>query len=454
MPAARSLSRSPLWPVVERHLDELEATLEAWHDGLDAPDFNLGGLAELLESRVELHLDGLRVAGPAALEPVIWPMFFSMFETADESRAAAASLAVLTLAPTSAWGPLLDALGGNDDALTSGVTRALCLAQPAGLDGWLQTQIAAPESEAQPHRLAGLVRALADRGGSPRELTTLLTRPEPELLGAAAYAARHARDPASAHALAALLDHQDPRVRAEAIESGLIRQQRSAWAAAQAMAFEQHDPSTRRRALTWVAAIGDIELHERLLARLGACGDALELADLLWAASVCGRPAAVDLALAHLGDAKLGPLAGEVICAITGLTGEEEQLWQDRPLAEDGLPPLALDDLDADLTLSSDDLLPMPEPVALAQWWTQRRADLLSAPRLLAGQPWSSSNLLEQLRHGPLRRNHALGLELAVRSAGLAQVNTRTWVAQQVRALGATSSDTITLVRGLGVQDG
>jgi uncharacterized protein (TIGR02270 family) len=431
-----SLSRAPQWPILERHLDELESLLDAWNDALVAPDYELRGLAEDLEDRIEAQLDGLRIAGPAVLEPVVWPML----ATADEPRAAAAALAALTVGAPSNWDPLLAELGG--------VARAVALAEAEGLEAWLQSQLSA---EVEPHRAAALVRALASRNRTPAELLELLARPEPELLAAAAFACRFTRDPTCAQGLAPLFGHELQAVRHEAIESGLILRLPGAWAWAQ---HEALGPQPGRRTLTWLAALGDAGLHASLLGRLSAAGDPRELGDLLWAASLTGRPAALDAALPYLGDPELGPLAGEVVCAIAGLASDDEALWRDRPRGpEEGLPPLELDDLDADLTLSSDDLLPMPEPLAIARWWSERRASVIDLPRLLGGRPWSPAALLEQIARGPLRRNGALAFELAVRSGGAVQLNTSTWARAQLRTLSSAPLDAITLTRDLGTHD-
>lgn len=97
--------------------------------------------------------------------------------------------------------------------------------------------------------------------------------------------------------------------------------------------------------------------------------------------------------------------------------------------------PLELDDLDADLSLHPEEHLPTPNPEAFFDWWARESPRLSTASRLLHGQPWSVAALLDRLRHGPLRRRHAWALELAIRSSGAFDFDTRTWADRQLQQL-------------------
>lgn len=162
----------------------------------------------------------------------------------------------------------------------------------------------------------------------------------------------------------------------------------------------------------------------------------------LWAAGFSGRVAAVDVAIAWLGDADVGPLAAEVVTAIAGLPTDDDTLWRDRPTDEDelaGLPELARDDLDANLVPDPETLLPVPEPTAVAAWWQRRRGALDPDRPLLAGQVLDHASLIHALIERPLRRRHALGLLAQywsrTRPEGALRISTRDWAHAQLREL-------------------
>ncbi|MFP2933518.1 hypothetical protein ACLESO_51920 [Pyxidicoccus sp. 3LG] len=124
-------------------------------------------------------------------------------------------------------------------------------------------------------------------------------------------------------------------------------------------------------------------------------------------------------------------LAGEAFSAITGLR-IAEQFAAPSEEEEDALPPLEEEDLDADLSSKPEGALPRPQPEAVAAWWQETRQRMDAKQRYLAGQPFTPQAILEALASAPMRRRHALALELALRSRGAIQVQTRTFTSKQV----------------------
>ncbi|NVB38803.1 hypothetical protein G6O69_13260 [Pseudenhygromyxa sp. WMMC2535] len=449
----------PLWWIVERHLDEAAALVERWLEAWEAPDFDLEALASV-EARILAHLDGLRVAGPEVVARVLRPVILR----GEVPDAGVASLAAMAVLEPGEWSTLfeprgasaeademdavLDALApwraraqsAQDDPLAalrcSARVLALSLAEDPRVDAWLDERLA-DASAGDPTRLAELLLAAARRGRAVVGLPALLQRAEAQVVAAAALAARHASDEGSAAALISCFEHANAWVRAEAIESGLIRQLPGAWACARTMASAA-PPGLRRRAWLWLALLGDEAAQAELIARFGGAvdeGSQAERADALWAASFGGRPAAVDAALPLLGDPVLGPLAGELFRAIAGAPEEDDSLWEAASIGDIGeigegevsLPSLEDDDLEAELGIDAESLLPVPKAEALAAWWAERRPELAAQPRLLGGVPWSEAALLEGLRHGSMRRTPGLALALGIHSAGQRQLQALVW---------------------------
>jgi uncharacterized protein (TIGR02270 family) len=160
--------------------------------------------------------------------------------------------------------------------------------------------------------------------------------------------------------------------------------------------------------------------------------------DVLWALGFSGRVAAADACVELMRNKPVAALAGESFSAITGLRIAEEYAAP-REEEDEALPPLE-EDLAADLTPKPEDALPRPEPERVAAWWQQERQRLDAKQRYLAGQPFTPQALLDALSSAPMRRRHALALELALRSRGAIQVPTRAFVMPQLDALKAARS--------------
>jgi uncharacterized protein (TIGR02270 family) len=211
-----------------------------------------------------------------------------------------------------------------------------------------------------------------------------------------------------------------------AIESGLIRDLPGMWELACREAFAPQPSAHHRAALSWVAMLGDHGVHQRLLAALSS-----PTADLLWAAGLTGRVAAVDQAMPLLEHESLARLAGEVVCTIAGISRAGDRYWLDNgivPVGDDpdeALPPLEQDDLDANLAPRGDALLRLPNPETVRAWWSTEQARFDAKLRYSAGQPFDGARLQRDLRELPTRVRHARALELAARTAGEARIETR-----------------------------
>ncbi|MCA9701622.1 MAG: hypothetical protein KC431_29145, partial [Myxococcales bacterium] len=374
------IPHGPSWPIVERHFDELELMFELRGDVLLAPDYDLDELAAGPERRLRQHLFGLIVAGPEALEHVVEPALEDV--VLGEALGAAVSLATLTIGTpqecirvTELLEPYEFSTGERDpeelEAFRRGVIQGMALIERAGVDEWLAAQVSREVGHKSGPKLAGLVTAMAQRRSVPGEILGMLRCDDPRVLQAAALSARCLRDTDSAAALLSLAHHEDPDLRATVIETALVRQLPWAWQAALHWAFQASDCGFRARALTWVALLGNSDVHAHLRERL-ASRDEPDVASWLWAAGYTGRAEILETALNWIDDPELAPLAAEVCCTIGGAQIDDDSLWQESMSKDhDGLPPLALDDLDADLSQRSEDLLPRPHPEHFLAWWSR-----------------------------------------------------------------------------------
>lgn len=420
-----------IWDIQEQHLDEAEFLLEMLCSCVDSPRYTLASLRAGPERRLLAHLDGLRVGAERVVEELLLPVFADAEDAdEDEFRTGAAALAVLEGAGLEACEAILvahdRAWAGGDLRARRGLLRALSLSRRAGLYRWLARDLDA--LEAGP--LAGRLRALAaHRVNAGVRVQGWLEAEDLELRRAAALLARHTAAPEALRSLHRWMDHEDRQLRWLAVESGLIRGQWAAWSRAVELAFaadSDGDADLSGRALAWVAMLGDAAIHERLFAELAAAPSPARL----WAAGLSGRPTAIAAAVELLDHAELARLAGELLCAVAGLPADDDQFWLDRGRrvgvnSAEALPRFEADELDADLVPAGADHLRLPDPEAVRFWWAQRRDRFDPSLRYTAGRPLELASVARSLAELPTRRRHPLALELAGRSSGRAQLETR-----------------------------
>jgi uncharacterized protein (TIGR02270 family) len=216
-------------------------------------------------------------------------------------------------------------------------------------------------------------------------------------------------------------------IRDAAIESGLVLGLRAAWSVCQKV-VEAKAPGAELAMLA-LALGGDGTDFERLLQ--AAFIESLRPA-ALFALGFTGRAAAVEACLPHLHDPKVARIAGEAFSAITGLAIRGE-FQAAEPKAPEEPIPLEQEDLDADLVPGPAAFLPLPAAAAVEAWWKKTgKAKLGASARYIGGMPYTAESVRTALAEGPMRRRHALALELAVRTRGEFLLETRGWAADQL----------------------
>ncbi|AEI68537.1 TIGR02270 family protein [Corallococcus macrosporus] len=403
--------------VIEEHFSEAAFLYSQWERALRGANSTLEETA-LVEERLLAHLDGLVLGGAPIAETMLGPaldggepeeVFCSVFASIAESPPAALEV-VLALAPVA------------PPRVLASLRRALELSSRTGLDASLVPLLMAPEASV--HALALEVHSF--RGAVPRGVALeLLDQADGRVVAAALRGLGSLERDTGHRELRRLLDDARPQVRLAAIESGLLSGVREAWDACRQEARGGGEGAASARVLQ--ALCGDDEDVERLVA---LSANEVFRADTVWALGFTGRVAAVEACLELMGqDPSVARLAGEAFSAITGLMLTDTYVMA----AEEGdsLPPLEEDDLDADLSFHEEDNLPVPDRAAVADWWLRARQEFSRSGRYLGGKPFSGAALLDALARGPMRRRHVHARELALRTQGLHDVQTRAFTARQ-----------------------
>lgn len=420
-----------LWDVMQEHLEEAGFLWSQWERSLDAPDFTLPEVAAGDEQRLLAHLDGLVLGGAEVAAELLWP---TVAEEQDPELVLAAALALLSGERGSQYGEsVVQALGAAEDERRGGLLRALQLADLEAASATVAPLLAHPSPAARSAALELLAFHRVDRGAA---LIGHLQDPHPGVRAAALRAARVGRPGPVMALLASFLGDGDARVCAGALTTGLRAGLKSAWAACKEQSERADEAGAR--ALLLLAVLGgpaQLTFHHRALEQQDSQAAAL------FALGISGRPEAVELCLPFLdADPRLSRLALEAIAAITGLdpTAGDMLLDADEHEPEEPLD-LEDEDLDAEMVDGPEASLPVADPAAVRQWWADNRGRFMAGARHVAGIPINSQVMQYALLRGPMRRRHALALELELRSGGQVQIQTRTWGGNQLRLIGQIS---------------
>lgn len=413
-----------LWDVLEEHLDEAEFLWSSWETALDSSMTPLQ-VVDGPEERLIAHLHALYLGGATVARRLLEPALAS----ASPGKAFAAAHALLARGDERR---VLQALHAAGDEARPGIVRALELHDRRELVRSLLPLAASGVAGVQAAALAILAFQRSDPGDALRAAGSSR---DPAVLAAALTAARTARAGHGRQLVLGALSSPLAEVREAAIEAGLVLGLRDAWQACRA--HWTAEPSAPRASLL-VAMGGDAKDHEAMLGALAADPSPAALR----AAGYSGRLAAADACVAAMSseDRRVARVAGEAFSAITGLELEGRFAAEEPPEVEEPIP-FEEEDLDAELVPSPDDALPLPEPEAVQEWWQAQRTAFHPTVRYLRGKPFGLEAIREELQRGPMRRRHALALELEIRTRGAAQVGSRRWVRAQRVALDGVGAD-------------
>jgi hypothetical protein len=411
----RTPDRSLRFDVLERHLEEAAFLWTQWEAALADAGYTLAEVAEGPEWRLRAHLDALVVAGRGAVARLLLP---ALEEGEPEARRAAAFV-LLAEGEARDPGPVLAALAAADAEGRAALIRAFEVSESPRAHEPLLPLLAGP-TPAWPRSLDALAfRRPRRRRGGPA--------PRPARPGCGRRLPRRPDVPGGAHPeRCAGLSDPDPGVRRSALHAGLVAGQPPAFRACRDLAGQGGETGRLARA---AVAVGGGAEEASFLA--GLLADEALRRDALWALGFSGRLAAAEACLPFLEDEELGGVAAEAFAAIAGLPLASPFLRDPpRPREEGELPPLE-EDLEADLMPGPDDDLPLLHAPRVRRWWDEARKRLDPAVRHLRGRPFDLGPIREELAGGPARRRPVLALELAIRSRGAAQVETRAFAAVQ-----------------------
>ena len=417
----------PFWDVIEESLDEAQFLWRRWEDALSTHARDLAGVAFWIEGRLLAAIDGVRAGGDAAIEHLLVPAL----EGKDVPRATAAAHALAIEGDERSFSALASAFRAAEGPKLDVFRRAVELSPSDSLIARIERAF----TEVGPELATVLWQIHAFRRANPGPaIAQAVTSAHPGLRAAALGALRHVTGTLAQGDIQDCVERNlgapERGVRDAAIQTALIHGVSSGWARCRELAANPTPGSGP--ILLLVAMLGDARDQARVLAAVGTEGVGREA---LIAAGFAGTRAAIEVCLQAMTQEPFAKLAAEAFCAITGLDLERERLLA-RPRPEPDEPvPFESEDLDADLVPKPEDLLPWPDVPAVFRWWAKHSDRFSGDQRYLGGRRVDLAVLQAALERGPMRRRHATALELAVRTGGRYQVETRAFSAEQLRQM-------------------
>lgn len=405
MHAANRHEDGILWDMVEEHLDEAEFLWLLWERGLDSPCLTVSELASGTEARLFAHMEGLVLAAPAVIERLLLPAL----RDHQRDRAAAASWAWLSTGDSRALptlcGPILRDCAPPE---RRGVVRALGLWDGGDFRSLLEPALSCSNGALQ----AAALTIMVAHGWSPGPIIAELAESrDNEVVMACVELA------VPAAMTAALTGELEERGFELALRAGLMRRMPRVWTAALARL-------ERRGAAAAVGALGG---EREVSALMAALGDPRRRASALFGLGFTGRRTAADACAAWIDDSVCGALAADAFAAITGFELEPARVERARAEEEVEEEEIPEEDVDAGLV--------WVDPGTLREWWKAERRRFDPGRRYLFGAPATGASMADAFERTTMRRRRWLALELAVRTQGRVDVDTRTWTERQRRAL-------------------
>lgn len=356
--------------LIREHADECRFL---WHQRQIAvfqPHIGLMALGRL-DRRLLAHLDGLRVAGPAAI-----PLVLQQIETESSAAWAAAILC----AEAGRLVLLDDRLAGSSGPIAAAAANA---------SAWMT----APVAE----------RAIAHWAANPATVAV------------AAQAAGHLGQPDArlAQWATAVESHVSTAAFGSSLRLGITP------VIADAARKRALDPGTVQTALAVLALSGDAPAADRLLASLAPirgwtllaviasrCASPGHRESVLAAggrlgcmiAGTSGDPSVVPRLMPWMDDPRHARAAGEALSLITGVDLPSAGLVQHSPPTVANGP--SEDSADADVSMDPDEDLPWPDRQAVEAWWNGRPS---TNGRQLGGKPASEAHSLLTVENQRLR---------------------------------------------------
>jgi uncharacterized protein (TIGR02270 family) len=405
--------------IVDQYFDEAAFLWSQRDAAATSSYYSLKDLA-YVDSRVEAHLDGLRIAGDHG-----WGLCEGGIDPADPGTVFTAAVIAFESGKKSRIKLVVE---------TASESHAAFRAAISGL-GWIETQqFNSGITELVSHKSRRLRRlgmaACGIRRVNPRVYLEQAIQSEDLILKAIALdAAGELKRLDLLPELQKHSQHQDPACRFAAATSALLLGERSLLDGLGVFALSTS--KFKLKALQFALRVVDGQTAHNWFQTLAK--DPEQRRTMLKAIGFRGDPVYLPMLLKQMETPEYARLAGETFSCITGVDLVSSRLSAGKPESFQAGPTDDPDD--ADVGMDKDEDLPWPDVERLTHWWQQNEGTFPAGARYLAGHPISLESCAEILRSGNQQQRYAASLEIALASPEEPFVNTKAPGFRQVTEL-------------------
>ncbi len=396
--------------VLEQHAEEAAFLWILRNAAVRAPHYRVKDLAKL-DSRLEAHLDGLRIAGPQG-----WEILRAVLALEDPGEVFAAAAVAFGSGDPERIDQVLEAASG-DPELVRGIVSAIGWLPPKKADGRIQQLLASPVPE---RRRAGVAGAAIRRLVFESAMIDGVNDPDPRLKSRSLRALGELGLARHASLVVRHLGAVDPEV---------------AWSAAWSAALLTGDPGAvaalqasgrgpgRRAVDSLVLAARRMPPAAAAVWRASLAAKPESVRAAILVAGAAGDPAAMPWILEQLANAAVARVAGEAFSTITGADLAYEDLEGSAPADFESGPND--DPEDENTEPDPDEHLPWPDTARVRARWESQKSSFAPGKRYLLGREIGAASAREALKSGRQRERAAAAIELAILEPGTAMVEVR-----------------------------
>ena len=405
------------WDIYEEHLDEAAFLWRRWEDALVAANFALDDVAVGPEARLLAHLDGLVLGGRPVAEDLLLPAIVSD----DPAAAFAASWALVQAEHGSDHqDSVIDVLVHGRPRVRAAVARALALAPRADL-----ARISRLWPDAPPVVRAAILEVLGRQDAIDVRpwIGPSIHSGDPALAVAALRSARWSPESSLLGSIEEALVSDDAAVRTEAIAAGVALLSQRAWDACREAAVAPGDECRLPLGLLATSTRKD----DRAVVHASA-SDTAQKRHAVWALGFAGDLDATEALIEATEDESVARIAGESLCAITGIALGRAMIKLGKTKGPD---VQEIGDDDPPPVVRPEDHLALPNARALKTWWKRERNGFPSGATLIQGHPKAPKTIHAAVGTVTMWRREILLHEFSRMTGAPCRLDLKAWSARQ-----------------------
>ena len=383
--------------VIEQHTEEASFLGLLRTIAVHEPHYDLNHLANL-DNRIEAHLDGLRIAGPAGLDTLL-----QQLNPNAQGEIFAATVLAFETANTAAMAQLAEHLRVHPDGARF-MTAALGWLDWARVEPWVDKLLGSPEAL---FRQIGLAACGMHRRDPGPALIAGLAHADAAVIARAARTAGELRRRDLLPAIRAHRLHADDNTRFWTNWATVQMGDEEALLPLRQFA-EQPGPlqqCTLPVLLAWQPREASVAWIRQLMPQVQQRRMVIQAVGLL------GDPLSLPWLIQQMQDVPQARVAGEAFSLITGADLALLDLeLRDTPEHDAGPND---DPADANVAMDEDENLPWPDPALIEAWWQGEKGAYRNGQGYFLGQPISEQGYRLALSNGQQRQRRVAAYGLA-----------------------------------------